>query len=151
MSLDTVQRVNAYFKSAIADTYSYSTIYDNENKDLPQDNVGPNIRVFVEVGNDDLLSDGGEYEEDGVVIAQIEVEVGKSATQLHLIATQIRDAFRQKKLTATGGEQGDIYFESIENVTRGEISRKPVRRARNQSTRNWKRLDVLMTYTKYCA
>ena len=39
MSLDTIQRVNAYFKSAIADTYGYYTNYDNENKDLPESNV----------------------------------------------------------------------------------------------------------------
>ena len=156
MSLDTIQRVNAYFKSAIADTYGYYTNYDNENKDLPESNVGPNIRLFTEVGMDEQLNDGVEYVENGVVIAQISVEHGKSISEVHTIATQIRNAFRGPdgylQIAPTGVQEGLIVFESIENVARGEISRKPTgRRAKNQSTRMWKRLDVMLTYTKYCS
>ena len=153
MSLDTVERVNAYLKTAIADTFNYYTNYDNENKNRPESNTGPQIRLFVEIGLDEQFNDGVEYIEDGTIIAQIFVEHGKSATQLHTIATQIRNAFRGPKgglqIEPTGGQEGLLVFESIENIARGEISRKPVGRAKNQSTRMWKRLDVMITYTKY--
>ena len=155
MSLDTVERVNAYFKSAITDTYNYYTNFDNENTDLPESNVGPQIRLFVEIGTDEQFNDGVEYVEDGTIIAQIMVEHGKNQTQLHLIATQIRDAFRGPKgglqLEPTVGQDGVLVFESIENIARGEISRSASRRAKNQSTRQWKRLDVMISYTKYCS
>ena len=152
MSLDTVERVNAFFKAQISDTFGYYTNYDNENKNLPESNVGPQIRLFVEIGTDTQLNDAIEYQEDGIVVAQLFVEHGKSQTQLHAIASQIRNAFRQVQLAPTGMQEGTIVFEDIENVSRGEISRKPTgSRSKNQSTRMWKRLDVMITYNKYCA
>ena len=155
MSLDTVERVNAYFKSAIADTFGYYTDYATENNDLPESNTGPQIRLDIEIGIDEQLNDGVEFFEEGTVIAQISVETGKSQTSLNAIATQIRNAFRDAKgyiqLEPTGGQEGLLVFESITNVARGQISRKPVGRARNQSTRPWLRLDVMLTYTKYCS
>ena len=156
MSLDTETRVNAYFKSAVADANNYFTIYESENKDLPQSNVGPNISVSFEDGIDEQLTDAVDYSETGVFIAQIEVEVGKSSSQLSIIADQIKVAFRGPQgylqMAPTGSEVGTIVFQSFEKVPRGEVSRKPIgRRAKNQSTRDWKRLDVMLTYTKYCS
>ena len=36
MSVDTIERVNAYFKSAVADVLPVFTIYKNVNQDLPE-------------------------------------------------------------------------------------------------------------------
>ena len=156
MSLDTETRVNAYFKSAIADTYNYYTNYDSENKDLPESNVGATIDVSFEDGTDEQLNDAVEYVETGTLVISIKVELGKSASQLSTISDQIKVAFRGPhgylQMTPTGSEEGFIVFESLEKVPRGTISRKPSgRRAKNQSTRMWKRLDVMLTYTKYCS
>lgn len=152
MSLDTVTRVNKYFKDTVADPNSIFTIFEEDNERQSDGNGrGPLIRLFVEPALDTLLNDGSQFLEDGTVIAQIFVDVGESTSDQHRIATLIRDAFRQVKLTATGGEQGDIYFQDIEMANGGQVPKANLRNNTRDKQKWWLRQDVFITYNKYCS
>ena len=48
MSLDTITRVNEFFKDTIATPNSLFTIYEEENKSIPDGNGrGSMVRLFI--------------------------------------------------------------------------------------------------------
>lgn len=152
MSLDTITRVNEFFKDTVATPNTLFTIYEEENKRIPDGNGrGPMVRLFIEVGTETLLNDDSQYFEEGVIIAQVFVDVGESTADQHRIATIIKNAFRQVKLTAGGGQQGDIYFQDIEMGNGGQVPKQRLRNNTKEKQRWWLRQDVFITYNKYCS
>ncbi len=148
MSVDTIERVNAYFKSAVADILPVFTIYKNVNDDLPEPSSGPLVKLWVEPSLDTLLTDANQYQEDGIVIFQVFMEQGQSTLLIHSIMDSIKVAFRQKKLTATGLETGDIYFEDMDFSNSGTVDREQANRGRG-GNRPWRKWDMFITYSKY--
>jgi hypothetical protein len=148
MSVDTITRINAYFKANVADTYPVFTIYKNVNEDLPEPASGPFVNLWVEPSLDTLLTDGGNYQEDGLIIAQVYIEQGQSTLELHSIIDAIKVAFRQLQLKPTGGEEGTIAIEDIEPSNSGTVPRERANKGRG-SNRPWRKWDVFLTYSKY--
>jgi len=144
MSVDTITRVNAYFKAQIEDIFPVYTIYDNDNLGLPESSDGPMVKIFVEPSIDNILTDNALYQEDGVIIAQLFVEVGQSSLVLNQIADDIKEAFRQVTLQPTLlTELSVIQFEDVEFANAGTIPKE------SGGTIEWKRYDVFVTYSKY--
>ena len=144
MSVDTITRVNAYFKAQIEDIFPVYTIYDNDNLGLPESSDGPMVKLFVEPAIDNILTDNALYQEDGVIIAQIFVEIGESSLILHQIADDIKTAFRQVTLEPTfTTENSAIQFEDIEFANAGTVAKE------SGGNIEWKRWDVFVTYSKY--
>ena len=148
MSVDTIERINAYFKSAVADVYPVFTIYKNVNEDLPEPASGPFVNLWVEPSLDTLLTDGGNYQEDGQIIAQVRIEQGQSSLQLHSIIDAIKVAFRQLQLAPTGLETGTINIEDIEPSNAGTVDREKASRGRGSNS-PWLQWEVCMFYSKY--
>lgn len=145
MSVDTIERVNAYFKSAVADVIPVFTIYKNVNFDLPESSSGPMVKLWIEPDLDTLLTDSNQYQEDGVVVAQVFIEEGQSTLLLHSIMDAIKVAFRQKKLS---NSSSDIYFEDIDFSNGGSVPREQAGRGRG-SNKEWRKWDMFITYSKY--
>lgn len=150
MSVDTIQRVNAYFKANIEDVLPVYTIYENENEGLEESASGPMVKLWVEPDIDTVYTDGGTYQEDGIIIAQIYIEQGQSTLRLHSIADSIKTAFRQVQLppNVPTTENSIIAFEDIDFANRGTIDREGANRGYG-SNRPWRRWDVFITYSKY--
>ena len=150
MSLDTVTRVNAFFESVVATPNNIFTIYEELNERQSDGNGrGPIVRLFIEVGNETLSVDGIEWFEEGIVIAQVFVDVGESTADQHRIATIIKNAFRQVRLTASASNEGDIYFQDVEMGRGGQVPKEQLRNSSNQKQRYWVKQDVFITYNKY--
>ena len=145
MSVDTIERVNAYFKSAVADVYPVFTLYKNVNENLPEPSSGPMVKLWIEPDLDTLLTDANQYQEDGIVIAQIFIEEGQSTLLIHKIMDAIKVAFRQKKLSDSSS---DIYFEDIDFSNGGTVPREQADRGRGSSL-EWRKWDMFITYSKY--
>lgn len=148
MSVDTIERINAYFKANVADTLGLFTIYKNVNADLPEPSSGPFVNLWIEASLDTLLTDGGDYQEDGIVIAQVYIEQGQSTLILHSIMDSIKIAFRQLILKPTGLEVGTITIEDIEPSNSGTVPREKANKGRG-SNRPWRKWDLFLTYSKY--
>lgn len=147
MSVDTITRVNAYFKTNVADVLNLFTIYKNDNKDLLEPSSGPFVNLWVDSASDDIYTDGKKYIETGQVIAQIRIEEGESTLRLEIIGDAIRNAFRDLKLKPTGGEEGQIDIGSIEPSNAGTIPREKANKGRAGS-RPWRGLDLFLNYSK---
>lgn len=145
MSVDTIERVNAYFKSAVADVFPIFTIYKNVNFDLPEPSSGPFVNLWIEPDLDTLLTDANQYQEDGVVIAQILLEEGQSTLLIHSVMDAIKVAFRQKKLSDSSS---DIYFEDMDFSNGGSVTREHADRGRGSNI-EWRKWDMFITYSKY--
>ena len=128
MSVDTITRINAYFKAQIADIFPVYTIYDNENLGIPESSDGPMVKLFVEPAIDEILSDGGLFKEQGEFSAQIFVEVGESSLILHDISDSIINAFRQVTLEPTlFTDLSSIFFDScVIYLLREVVIRSPL-------------------------
>jgi len=148
MSVDTIERVNAYFKSAVADVLPVFTIYKNVNQDLPEPSSGPFVNLWIEPSLDTLLSDGDTYQENGQIIAQVRIEQGQSTLELHRVIDAIKVAFRQLRLEPTGLETGTITVGEIEPSNAGTVDREKASRGRG-SNRPWRQWDVFLNYSKY--
>lgn len=144
MSVDTITRVNAYFETNVADVIPVFTIYKNVNENLPEPGSGSFVKLWVEPSLDQLFTDGGKYQESGVIIAQIYVEEGESTLELHSISDVIKIAFRQLQLEPIGGEIGTITVSDIETANRGTVATEDY-----GSNISWRRWDVFITYAKY--
>ena len=147
MSVDTIERINAYFEANITDVIPVYTIFKNVNEGLPESGSGPFIKLWVEPSDDFLLTDGGQYQEDGIVIAQVFVEEGESTLILHEIMDQIKLVFRQLQMSPTGTEIGLIAFEPMEFSNSGTVTTEDF-----SSSISWRKWDMFMPYSKYdCA
>ena len=150
MSLDTITRVNEYFKSAVATPNNIFTIYEELNERQSDGNGrGPMVRLFIEVGTETIFSDKGQYKEEGTVIAHIFVDVGESTADQHRISDLIKNAFRQVRLPVTTSNEGDIYFQDVELGKGGQVKKEQLRNSSNQKQRYWVRQDVFIAYNKY--
>lgn len=147
MSVDTITRINDYFKTNVATPLSLFTIYKNVNEDSPEPSSGPFVNLWVEASDDDIYSDGGGYRENGIIIAQIRIEQGESSLLLHSIADSIKVAFRQLQLSPTGIEEGQINIAAIEPSNAGTIPREQAGRGRG-SNKPWRGWDVFINYSK---
>jgi hypothetical protein len=146
MSVDTIERVNEYFKAAVADVLPVFTIYKNVNENLPESSSGPMVKLWVEPDFDSLLTDADQYQEHGIVIAQVFIEEGESSLLLHSIMDSIKVAFRSKKLV---DPSSDIFFyDDIEFSNGGTVPREQGNRGRG-STREWRKWDMFIPYSKY--
>ena len=148
MSVDTIERVNAYFKSAVADVLPVFTVYKNVNQDLPEPASGPFVNLWIEPSLNTLLSDGDTYQENGQIIAQVRIEQGQSSLELHRVIDAIKVAFRQLRLEPTGSEVGTITIADIEPSNAGTVDREKASRGRG-SNRPWRQWDVFLNYSKY--
>jgi hypothetical protein len=120
MSLDTITRVNSFFKSVIATPKNLYTIYLDKNEDIEDDSGGGVfVKISTESSFDDLAGNSTSercYTEIGIVIIEVFAPVGLGTKDLYSherVVTLIRDAFRDIKLDATGNEEGGIYFQDI--------------------------------------
>lgn len=144
MSVDTITRINDYFKSAVADVLPVYTRYKNQNKNLPETS-GAMVDLWVEPDSDDLYTDALEYQEDGVVIAIVKIEEGESSLKLHEIMDAIKAAFRQHKIT---GGAGDICFTDIRHSNSGTVPRENASRGYGSNT-PWRVWRIFINYSKY--
>ena len=147
MSVDTITRVNAYFKTNVADALSLFTIYKNVNEDLPEPSSGPFVNLWIEPDEDNIYTDGGGYKETGLIIAQVRVEQGQSSLILHSIMDSIKVAFRQLELLPVGLEEGKINIEQIIPSNAGTVPREQANKGRG-SNLPWRRWDLLINYSK---
>lgn len=152
MSVDTISRVETFSVSDIFTPNSYIYELESLNRNYRDQMSGPYINLAVETFTDKLFAtkpSQATQREEGVVVYEIFDRVGSGARDLYTIRDVIRDAFRDvsipsklKKLEPTAGQEGQIIFY--------EISQRPAVDVRRSSSRSsWRRLDVLVSYTKY--
>ena len=149
MSLDSVTRINAYFKT-IADANSIYTIYDDKNEAIEDDMGGGEfIRLSTEASFDELQGEPSVigapkcYKERGLVIVEIFTAKGLGDMNLYgvnSIVTILRNAFRNKKLLPIGSEEGIILFEDISAPKSFELP--------SRSGTDYFRKDVFINYQK---
>jgi len=147
MSVDTITRINAHFKTSVEDVLGVFTIYKNVNEGLPEPSSGPFINLWIEPDEDDIYTDGGGYKETGQIIAHVRIEQGQSTLDLHSIIDSIKVAFRQLELPPTGTEEGQINIGAMSPSNGGTVPREQANKGRG-SNLPWRRWDIIMNYTK---
>jgi len=155
MSLDSVTRIDDYFKTSITDVLGIETIFEDENKGQFEPGGGMFIKMWVEPSFDDLTGNSIPnklYTERGLVVIQIFTIKGQGTKNLYAlesVGTSIRDAFRDKFLDSDGTQEGAIYFEDISTRQTIEIGRQNSPQGRGSSFNGvWKRKDIFVNYQK---
>lgn len=149
MSLDTIERINSFFETAVATPNQIYTIYEENNEDLRENNVGPFAKLFIEPSSDFTEGVGVTADlnkEEGVITAQLYVEKGEATKILYQYVTAIRDAFRYKTLQPETGEEGPIEFLEINNRRVGLIGKE--NQGYGRDSIQWFRIDVSIRYRK---
>ena len=152
MSEDTISRIDQFSIDNIFTPNSYVYEIESLNRNYRDQGSGPYINLAVEVFTDKLFGTApgtATQREEGVVFYEIFDRIGSGTRDLYIIRDKIRNVFRDpsipsklKKLDPTGNQEGQIIFY--------EVSQRPaVDVSRTSSRQGWRRLDVLVSYTKY--
>ena len=152
MSEDTISRIDQFSIDNIFTPNSYVYEIESLNKNYRNQGSGPYINLAVEVFTDVPFSTkpgvAGRREE-GVAVYEIFDTKGSGKRSLAQIRDKILAKFivpanpsKQRKLFPTGSEKGTITFYQISQRPAVDVSR-------SGSRHDWRRLDVLVSYTKY--
>ena len=152
MSYDTPERVDTFVQNSIMTPNNILGFFGSTNSNHREQGSGPWIftdtETFTDTANIVFESQKAGFFEEGVVVIQIFDEKGSGTRALYTIYGQIRDALRDLtnpsklfKLRPTGSQEGTITFNTI-------TQRPVVEESRRISSRDWHRLDVLISYNK---
>jgi len=155
VSLDSVTRIDAFFKAQITDLLGIETIFEDQNKGQFEPGGGMFIKMWVEPSFDELTGSSlpdSLYTEDGLIVIQVFTIKGQGTKNLYAlesVGTSIRNAFRDVFLNPTGSEEGAIYFEDVSTRQTIEIGRQNSSQGRGSSFDGvWKRKDIFINYQK---